>query len=101
MHAETLTFTKGRWSAAFPPLDSDATLVLAFGAPEVSGLAQALGELRAAYPRAKLVGCSSAGEIAGAKVLDASLSTPPECDSREHSRGRGSAGCCSYRTASP
>jgi hypothetical protein len=74
MQVETLTFANGDWSAAFPSLDSTSTLVVVFGAPELPDLKRALGELRAAFPNARLVGCSSAGEIAGAKVLDASLS---------------------------
>jgi len=65
----------GGWSVeAFPPLDCERTLVVVFGAPEHGADSPALRELRAAYPRARLIGCSTAGEIAGAFVNDGSLS---------------------------
>jgi len=54
-------------------LDSPSTLVLAFGATGLVDRPTALDELRAAYPRSVLVGCSTAGEIHGAQVLDNSL----------------------------
>ena len=69
-----------------PDLDSDNTLVIAFGtagnsanidtgSPEaLSGaLPNALTELSAHYPKATLIGCSTAGEIFGADLLDQSL----------------------------
>ncbi|WP_428262116.1 FIST N-terminal domain-containing protein [Haliangium sp.] len=64
-----------RWSVpSLPALDSPRTLVLAFGATELSGTPEVFAELRAAYPRAHILGCSTAGEIAGARVRDHSLS---------------------------
>jgi hypothetical protein len=75
MKLATLNYTPDSgWSGPFPALDSPRTLVLAFG---WSGLADELAILEpllAAYPAAKLVGCSTAGEIAGASVRDASIS---------------------------
>jgi ABC-type transporter Mla MlaB component len=63
------------WSTkTFPALDGERTLVLAFGAPELFDDPAPLVELRRAYPRAQLVGCSSAGEIVGPTVRDHSLS---------------------------
>jgi hypothetical protein len=58
------------WSAPLPRLDSERTLVVAFG----NLAADAIAELTAAYPLAKLVGCSSAGEIAGPHISDDALS---------------------------
>jgi len=55
-------------------LDSPSTLVIAFGATELVDRPAALDELRAAYPRSLLVGCSTAGEIHGAQVCDGSVS---------------------------
>ena len=55
-------------------LDSADTLVLAFGASEYAQCPAALDELAAAFPRSVLIGCSTAGEIAGAQVSDASIS---------------------------
>ncbi len=55
-------------------LDSPSTLVIAFGATELVDRPAALDELRAAYPRSLLVGCSTAGEIHGAQVCDGTVS---------------------------
>jgi hypothetical protein len=65
----------GRWSIdVFPPLDSEQTLVFLFGAPEFIDNPRAISELVAAYPASKIMGCSSAGEIIGPLVNDASIS---------------------------
>ena len=78
MRVETITYdaSKSAWSLpGFPAaMDSDRTLVVAFGAPELIDTPKPLKELKAAFPRAKVVGCSSAGEIAGTSVRDHSLS---------------------------
>ncbi len=63
------------WSAPLPVhLDSPNTLVLAFGASEYAAQPQALDELRAAFPRALHLGCSTAGEIHGRQLQDRTLS---------------------------
>lgn len=65
----------GRWSVdRFPALDSDNTLLIVFSAPEFIDNPGIISELAAAYPRSKMIGCSSAGEIAGPLVNDASVS---------------------------
>jgi hypothetical protein len=76
MQLETLNYARPQgWSMRpFPALDSDSTLVLVFAARGFDADGEALAELRAAYPRSRIVGCSSAGEIAGARVRDGSLS---------------------------
>jgi hypothetical protein len=76
MHLSTFSFTsESGWSVGeFPDLDSEQTLVIAFGAPEYMDNPAPLAELAQAYPRSQLIGCSTAGEIAGAYVNDASLS---------------------------
>ncbi|XYH97399.1 FIST N-terminal domain-containing protein [Sorangium sp. So ce1128] len=77
MRLETFSFSRetGKWSVrALPALDSDRTLVLVFGAPEFLDDPGAIRELRRAYPRSHMVGCSSAGEIAGTSVCDGTLS---------------------------
>ncbi|AUX48448.1 uncharacterized protein SOCE26_099820 [Sorangium cellulosum] len=77
MRLETFTFSRetGKWSVrALPALDSERTLVLVFGAPEFLDDPGAIRELRRAYPRSHMVGCSSAGEIAGPSVCDGTLS---------------------------
>lgn len=76
MDARAFTHRRGRgWSVdSFPALDSDRTLVLAFGAVGYADEPGPLEELAAAYPKACLTGCSSAGEIHGAEVNDDTLS---------------------------
>jgi len=84
MQLETFFFqADSGWSISpLPDLDSDNTLVIAFGAAgESSGrvgssnnpLAGALAELAEHFPNATLMGCSTAGEIFGSKLLDQSL----------------------------
>lgn len=75
MKLETLTHSLGEgWSAPFPALDSPTTLLLVFGAPRYGVESAALQELRAAYPRACMMGCSTSGEIHGTLLADDSLS---------------------------
>ena len=84
MQMETFFFqADSGWSISpLPDLDSDNTLVIAFGAAgKTTGrlaagnnpLAPALAELSAHFPKATLMGCSTAGEIFDAKLLDGSL----------------------------
>ena len=62
------------WSIPLDPrLDSGRTLVLAFGA---SGLVDAHGpidDVLAAYPQARILGCSTSGEVHGTRIHDDSL----------------------------
>ncbi len=62
------------WSIPLDPrLDSGRTLVLAFGA---SGLVDAHGPIEdvlAAYPQARILGCSTSGEVHGTRIHDDSL----------------------------
>ncbi|MEX2218975.1 MAG: FIST N-terminal domain-containing protein [Phycisphaerales bacterium] len=67
---EMFCFQPGQGWSALPALDSERTLVVAFG---WSGLVSDPGpvrELRRAFPRAHLVGCSTAGEIFGTSLRD-------------------------------
>lgn len=54
-------------------LDSERTLVLVFGAPGFSERPGPVIDLTHAFPRSKILGCSTAGEIFGTKVGDDSL----------------------------
>jgi hypothetical protein len=75
MNIATLSFRSGTgWSGPFPGLDSPRTLVLVFGWSDLAHDPSPLKSLFAAYPQSKVVGCSTAGEIAGATVRDESLS---------------------------
>ena len=75
MKLETLSHSLASrtWSGPFPKLDSEQTLVLAFGAPSAANHREVFALLRANYPKAILVGCSGAGEIAGNEVRDGSV----------------------------
>lgn len=65
----------GQWSHPLPSSpDESASLVLAFGPSAHPQLDTALQTLRDAYPRATFFGCSTAGEILGARVHDSVVS---------------------------
>jgi hypothetical protein len=76
MHVETLSYkTTSGWSVSpFPALDSEQTLVLVFGAPEFIDTPEPITELRKAYPKSCVIGCSTAGEILGTMMYDKTLS---------------------------
>jgi hypothetical protein len=74
MQLETLYFSNGRWSMpTFPDLDSERTVVLAFGGAEFFEDAAPILALARAYPRSQLMGCSTSGEIFGTKISDHSV----------------------------
>lgn len=75
MHLETFSYSPDSgWSLpAFPPLDGHNTLIVAFGAPGLFDQPLPINELRRAFPAAKFLGCSTAGEIDGAQVNDDTL----------------------------
>jgi hypothetical protein len=56
-----------------PDLDSENTLVLLFGATDCLNDPAALGKVVAKYPRSKVVGCSTAGEILGRSITDGGI----------------------------
>src|SRR5438128_11815933 len=63
------------WSVEpLPELDSENTLVVVFGAPELDHVQEPLRQLVATYSRSHVVGCSTAGEIFGTALTDNSLS---------------------------
>jgi hypothetical protein len=76
MNVETLQYSEtGGFSAPIGQnLDSDRTLVLVFASPEFGANLAPLDAITAAYPRAVVVGCSTAGEIVGTRLTDHSLS---------------------------
>jgi hypothetical protein len=64
----------GAWVAPLSPeRDSASTLVLAFGASGLDPETAAAVELAERFPTSHVLGCSTAGEILGASVLDGSL----------------------------
>lgn len=66
-------WTPGGWEGGTPPHDDGAQLVLVFGGTQQIVEAAWLPDVRAAYPKAYLFGCTTAGEIAGTRVYDDSL----------------------------
>jgi len=73
MQLEHVTYTDA-WSKELPTaLDSEATLVFVAGAAELIDKPAPFAELRRAFPKARILGCSSAGEISGASISDHSI----------------------------
>lgn len=66
-------FAAARWTPDLSAPDPAVSVALVFGSPALLEDAARLGELRRALPAARLVGCSTAGEIHGAEVTDDTL----------------------------
>lgn len=65
-------FRNGHWHPA-QTADAEAQLALVFSSTPLLGDAGIWAHLRTLYPRAHIVGCSTAGEIAGTHVYDGSI----------------------------
>src|SRR5690606_9167629 len=76
MQLETITYDiNNGWSTDnFPELDSPQTLILVFAAPEFINDTSAIEALVKLYPNSTMIGCSTSGEIFGARIQDLSLS---------------------------
>lgn len=75
LHQTTHYRSGAGWAAPLPmALDGPSTLVLAFAASEFADAPAPLIEIAAAFPQSVVIGCSTAGEIAGTQVHDASIS---------------------------
>lgn len=62
------------WSQPLPSdLDSENTIVLAFGASDLARISAGISDLTEAFPRSCILGCSTAGEILQTNLLDGSL----------------------------
>ena len=75
MKLETILYETGKgWSVEqFPPLDGPHTLILIFGTPSFIDNPQAIVDLQRAYPKAHILGCSTAGQIFDTQVSDDTL----------------------------
>lgn len=74
MNIEQTTWTTSHgWARSQGGLDATAQWVLAFGAPAALEDPEVMRTLRSRYPRAHVMGCSTAGEIHGTEVRDDSL----------------------------
>lgn len=76
MELRVATFEADRgWTHPLEPgMDSEQTLVLAFGDARAPEVQDAIRHLVDAFPSSHFLGCSTAGEIAGDTVRDRSLS---------------------------
>jgi len=75
MKIEQRRWQHNAWLPDAPGKLPMAQIVFLFGSPAVLKQWQLLQQIQRAYPRAHLVGCSTAGEIAQTQVLDDSLVT--------------------------
>ncbi len=74
MDIEIIGFDIDRgWSQPLPPLDSEQTLILAFADRRFSDQPEPLRELARRYPRAAILGCSTAGEIRDGHIGDGGI----------------------------
>lgn len=75
MKVEQRTWTKDEgWKLQRECQSSaDCQLVLVFAAPTQLNDAQLMREISVWYPKAQVIGCSTAGEICGSRVMDDSL----------------------------
>lgn len=64
---------KSGWFPALGAADGDSGIVFLFGSTRIFKEKTLIEVVRAAYPKLNLIGCSTAGEIAGTEVTDDSL----------------------------
>ncbi len=70
---QTLWTSAEGWAPALPKSDDQSQYVMVFGSTHLLQNRNLLGEIRKSHPKALLLGCSTAGEIEGTRVLDDSL----------------------------
>src|SRR4051812_47763068 len=74
MHADQYLWTsRSEWApraGSTPAAKNGAQLVLVFASPAVLSAGECLHRMRERHPAARIVGCSTAGEICGPRVLD-------------------------------
>ena len=74
MKIQTFSYTTGGWSSEPDgALDSERSLVILFGASNLVDRPAPVQQVIDAYPRSRIMGCSSSGEIHGTRILDDSL----------------------------
>jgi hypothetical protein len=74
MKINTLTYTaEDGFSATLPDISAPQLLILVFGHSLFLEHPQPFDQLSEKYPQATFMGCSSAGEILGKRILDNSL----------------------------
>lgn len=75
MQLHTMIFSeKTGWSEnKFPDIDSEGALIIIFGGPKILNNLAPLQQLKESFPKSKMIGCSTAGEIFGSIIYDDSL----------------------------
>lgn len=73
MKIEHIQWQNNRWEPTAPGRLPNAQVVFLFGSPSVLKHQHLLQQVQSAYPRAHLLGCSTAGGISHTQVLDDSL----------------------------
>ena len=71
-----------------PALDSERTLVVAFGSSGLVDAPGALDEILGMYPSSRVLGCSTSGEIHGNSIHDDSLTVAVARFDRDHACAR-------------
>jgi hypothetical protein len=78
----------GGWDPGPPgELGDSAQLILLFGSTSMLREKKCLDEIKRVYPKAHLLGCSTAGEIYGTQVFDDSLIVTAVCFERTQLQG--------------
>ena len=62
------------WRNKINELSIDASLILLFVSPQFDLKQEVLNQIKSKYPKSIIIGCSTAGEISGVTVKDASIS---------------------------
>lgn len=71
---KTLSYDQASgWSEPFPDMDSESTLVVVFAAHEYCDSPKPLSEIRNAFPKAKIIGCSTPAVIRDGKLLEGAI----------------------------
>ena len=72
MRTQQNVYLDGKWAKPFEDMPS-AELVLLFGNRNYAKDSRIMSEIKAHFPAAQIVGCTTAGEVVGTKVYDDSL----------------------------
>lgn len=74
MKVNQLSLTEDNWNNVLLSLDVDANLFILFVSPEFGPKQDVLSAINKQYPKATVIGCSTAGEISDVTVKDKTIS---------------------------
>lgn len=72
MKTQQNVYLNGKWAKPLEPMDN-AQLILLFGNRDYVKDSNIMSEIKANFPVAEIVGCTTAGEVGGTKIYDDSL----------------------------